>query len=182
MKIDSEKDGARATISPSGLIDTRASQEFERHVVGLFNDGVRLVIVDLSKVDLITSAGIRVLVMMAQRLHRTGGGLVLCALSATVRGVFDVAGLLTQFRIAATRDEAAAMLAAAQSVPNGRKGSGSKLTRFLRQLLADDDMAPSPRQAADVVSGSRSRVATEILGLMERTPAPGGDTPDPPRG
>ena len=180
MKIDSEKDGARATVSPSGLIDTRASQEFERHVVGLFNEGARFVIVDLSKVDLITSAGIRVLVMMAQRLYRTGGGLVLCALSATVRGVFDVAGLLTQFRIAATREEAAAMLA--QQKPDGKKIAGSKLTRFLRQLLTDDDMAPSPRQAPDVVAGSRSRVASEVLGLMERTPAPGGDTPDPPRG
>jgi stage II sporulation protein AA (anti-sigma F factor antagonist) len=181
MKIDSDKDGARATISPSGLIDTRASQEFERHVVGLFNEGVRLVTVDLSKVDLITSAGIRVLVMMAQRLQRTGGGLVLCALSAQVRGVFDIAGLLGQFRIAATRDEAAAILAAVQSVPSGKSGSGTKLTRFLRQLLTEDDAAPSPRRAADTASGSRSRVASEILALMERTTAPGGDTPDPPR-
>jgi stage II sporulation protein AA (anti-sigma F factor antagonist) len=180
MKIDSQKDGVRATIAPSGLIDTRAAQEFERHVVGLFSEGVRLVTVDLSKVDLITSAGIRVLVMMAQRLHRTGGGLVLCALSDTVRGVFDIAGLLAQFTIAATREDAAAMLATMQSAPPSRAASGSKLTRFLRQLLTEDDAAPSPRRAADVVAESRSRVASEILAVMERTTAP-GDPPDPPR-
>jgi stage II sporulation protein AA (anti-sigma F factor antagonist) len=173
MRIDSEKDGARATITPSGLIDTRASQEFEQHVVGLFNDGVRSVIVDLSKVDLITSAGIRVLVMMGQRLQRSGGGLVLCALSETVRGVFDVAGLLNQFPIAATRDEAAKQLAAS-STPAAAP-SGSKLTRLLCRLLEEGD-APAAGAAPD----GRSRLAAEIVDLFERTHASSGDDPAAP--
>jgi stage II sporulation protein AA (anti-sigma F factor antagonist) len=177
MKIDSQKDGARATISPSGLIDTRASQEFEKHLVGLFNEGMRQAVVDLSQVDLITSAGIRVLVMMAQRLLRNGGGLVLCALSPTVRGVFDVAGLLGQFRIAGSREEAATLLGAMQGSP-ARARATSKLTRLLVQLLAEDD---GPARDAGG-TGARSPLADEIVALMERTTAAGGGAAEPPRG
>lgn len=171
MRIDSEKDGTRATIAPSGLIDTRASQEFEQHVVGLFGDGVRSVIVDLSQVDLITSAGIRVLVMMGQRLQRNGGGLVLCSLSETVRGVFDVAGLLNQFRIAATRDEAAKQLATL-SAPAAAP-AGSTLTRLLQRLLVED--TPDSSRSGDAPPPERSRVTVELLELFARTHAASDD-------
>lgn len=163
MQIQSAREGLVATVAPAGLIDTRASQEFERHVVGLFNEGARAVIVDLSKVDLITSAGIRVLVMMAQRLQRSGGGLVLCALSDTVRSVFDIAGLLSQFRITGTRDEAATLLASVQAGPATGAPAVSRVTRLLRQVLAEDD-APVPGGPA--AGDARSPVTAHVADVL----------------
>jgi stage II sporulation protein AA (anti-sigma F factor antagonist) len=158
MQLHSTRDGIVATVNASGLIDTRAAQEFERCLVGLYNEGIRGLIVDLSKVDLITSAGLRVLVMMAQRLQRSGGGLALCALSERVRGVLDIAGLLTQFRITVTRDEAIAQLKIVM-VSVTATPSASKLARLVTRLVVDEDGPPrAPREAAARQSALTARV------------------------
>jgi stage II sporulation protein AA (anti-sigma F factor antagonist) len=166
MNIKSERDGTLATVGLDGVIDTRAAQEFEKHIVGLFAEGARSVIVDLSKVDLITSAGIRVLVMMAQRLGRSGGALVLCALSAKVRGVFDIAGLLTQFKIVDSRGDAAALIATlAPAAAPAAPARTSKLTDALLQLL-EEDRALSP--SASPGRGSPSKLAQAVRGVLQR--------------
>ena len=90
MVFKSSRQGDAVVIEVGGLIDTRASTDFERQTLEVFNSGSRLIAIDFAAVDLITSAGIRVLVMLAQRLHGVGGELVLCALGAKVRAVFEV--------------------------------------------------------------------------------------------
>ena len=165
MNIKSERDAAVATVGLDGVIDTRAAQEFEKHVVGLFAEGARSVIVDLSKVDLITSAGIRVLVMMAQRLTRGGGALVLCALSAKVRGIFDIAGLLTQFKIVDSRAAAAAHIAGLAPAPVAAAQKTSKLTHALLDLL-DEDRAITP--SASPRRGSPSTLARTVRDVLQR--------------
>ena len=172
MELQSTREGLTAVAEAAGIIDTRASQEFERQLVGLFDAGVRSVIIDLSKVDLITSAGIRVLVMMAQRLQRSGGALVLCALSDNVRGIFDVAGLLKQFRIAATRAEAVSQLASVHSTPAAAPPAPlSKVARLVTKVLAEDGSAIEPPPAGN--PAAPSALTTQVLELL-RAAAPGG--------
>jgi stage II sporulation protein AA (anti-sigma F factor antagonist) len=172
MKIDSARDGHVATLALDGLIETRAAQELEKHVVGLFGDGVRSVVVDLSKVDLITSAGIRVLVMMAQRLQRSGGGLVLCALSAKVRGVFDIAGLLAQFRIVDTRADAAAQLAALETREvSSAPARVSKLTALVCDLL-EEDSASAAAGTPPAGGSTPSTLAVHVRDLLQSLDPP----------
>ena len=172
MQLQSKREGLTAIAEAAGLIDTRASQEFERELVGLLDAGVRSVIIDLSKVDLITSAGIRVLVMLSQRLRRSGGGLALCALSEGVRSVFDVAGLLSQFRITATREDAVAELAKLHgAAPRGP--AGSKLTRLLIKLIAEDGRDGG----GAATSAGPSALTTHLRTILEPSDVPDAEPP-----
>jgi len=63
-------------------------------------------------VEYISSAGLRVLLMLAKKLQGTGGRLVLCAMPESVRLVFELAGFLPIFEIEDTRQAAVSRLGA----------------------------------------------------------------------
>jgi anti-anti-sigma factor len=154
MHIKVVRDGPVAIVELDGLIDTRAAQQFEKQAAALLDDNTAAVVVDFATVPLITSAGIRVLFMMGQRLQRTGGALVLCCLSDRVRSVFEVAKLLQQFRIVATRAEAVAQAASLVHKPAAAPPPKSKLTRLVTQILLDE--GPEP----DVKAGGKQSALT----------------------
>ena len=115
------------------------------------------VIVDFAAVELLTSAGIRVLVTITRRLTAIGGVLALCALNASVQRVLDVSGLSGQFKTAATRAEARAMLAAAVGRPHK-----STLAQLLDMLIGDED-ADTADAAIDVSQRAGVAAALEQL-------------------
>jgi anti-anti-sigma factor len=166
MPFQVAREGPVAIIEPSGRIDTRASLEFERLATGLFGEGVRAVVVDFAQVDQVSGAGLRVLLMMAQRLERSGGGLALCALSDRVRGVLDIAGLLPKFRIVAARQQAVAELARPGAAPSAAPRPTSRLTMLTSQVLAGD--GPEPARPA---GGPSSALSSRVLGALRRDSA-----------
>jgi anti-anti-sigma factor len=162
MQIQVVRDGPVAIVVLDGLIDTRAAQQFEKQASALLDDHASAVVVDFDKVPLVTSAGIRVLFMMGQRLRRTGGALVLCCLSARVRSVFEVAKLLQQFRIVETRAEAVAQLATLVRKPAPAAPPISKLSRLVGQVLLDDGPEPDAKGG-----GKQSALTTKVLGALK---------------
>jgi anti-anti-sigma factor len=166
MEIKSTVESSVPTLAVSGTIDTRAAAEFEAALKKAIEGGNNRVLLDFAKVDLITSSGIRVLVMFAKRLQSAGGGLVLCALTPDVLRVFEISGLATQFKIAATRAEALAKLkpaaAAAQAPPRG-----SKVSRLVGALLGGE-----PAAAARASQTARSPLSSKIAELLDTPGAP----------
>ena len=67
--------------------------------------------IDLAGTQYISSAGLRVLLLLAKKLRAARGDLVLCALGPTVRQVFELAGFLSIFRVEPSRTQALARLA-----------------------------------------------------------------------
>lgn len=163
MDIKTTADGTLATVAVAGTIDTRAAGDFEATLVKAVEGGAKRIVIDFARVDLITSAGIRVLVMFAKRLHGSGGGLALCALTPDVRRVFDIAGLASQFRIAATRDEAAGLLKPlAGAAPQAR---GSKVSRLVGALLGGgDEAAAGAKRTPPAGRSSLSKQVAQLLG------------------
>lgn len=166
MQIASTTRDGVTTVSPSGVIDTRAAQAFEGTFVQGFADGVRSFAVDFTKVDLITSAGIRVLVMMAHRL-RGSGGVVLFGLSDRVRTVFEIGGLLQQFRIAGTEAQAREQLASrpAPTVSAAAAPARSRLSDLVVDLLGGDPLHRDRRTTAG--TGEPSTLSTTVVSLLE---------------
>ncbi len=95
-------------VAPIGRIDSNTSGELERALLARAVEP-RLV-VDLSGVEYVSSAGLRVFLMLARNVKASGGTLVLCALSASVRQVFDLAGFTTLFTVEASTEDAFARL------------------------------------------------------------------------
>ena len=163
MPIQVVRDGPVAIIELDGLIETRASQLFEKEASTLLGDNVAAVVVDFAKAALITSAGIRVLFMMGQRLERGGGGLVLCCLSERVRGVFEVARLLPQFQVTTTRQEAVVQLSARVQKRAQAPPPASRLTRLVTTAVSDH--GPEPAQPA---GNRRSGLSKIVLRALKR--------------
>jgi anti-anti-sigma factor len=133
MHVTTERDGDIATVIIGGIVDMRGAADLESALTVVLSQRGSKVIVDFAGVDLLTSAGIRVLVTITRRLAASGGVLALCALNGSVQRVLDVSGLSGQFKTAPTRAEARAMLAAA-----GRPQK-SRLTQLLDMLIGDDE-------------------------------------------
>jgi stage II sporulation protein AA (anti-sigma F factor antagonist) len=159
MEISKSKDGDVGVLAPAGAIDTRGAMDFEREVMQMLDQGTRFFVIDLGKVELITSSGIRVLVMLTRSLKSRDGELVLCGITEQVRMIFDISGLLQHFTICATQPDAVAHLSRRQS----SAPDGSKLSRLMMRIL-DVEGAFSRKTAATDVTG----VAGEVADVLAR--------------
>ena len=108
MEIDEEQAGETLVIAPCGRVDSVSSDELERRVVFWLDGGTRRVVIDLSGVGYISSAGLRVLLLAAKRLKPPQGALVLCGLGPSVKTVLELAGLASLFTIEPGREQALA--------------------------------------------------------------------------
>jgi anti-anti-sigma factor len=109
MEIDEQKAGAVVVVAPSGRIDSTTAEELERRLIRHVAARETRLVVDMQGVEYISSAGLRVFLVLLGRLKEAGGKLVLCALGEGVREVFELAGFLSIFSVAPTRGEAVAL-------------------------------------------------------------------------
>ena len=82
-----------------------AKSQLSPNVTRLVIEAPRIV-VDLKKVAFVDSSGLATLIEALQKVHAYAGKLVLCCLSPTVLGVFQLANLDNIFQIRATRADA----------------------------------------------------------------------------
>ncbi len=110
MQIGEDRVGEALVIAPMGRVDSVSSAELERVVVARIDAGGRRLVLDLSGVEYISSAGLRVLLMAAKRLKAPPAALVLCGLGPSVRTVLELAGFLPLFSVEAGREQALARI------------------------------------------------------------------------
>jgi len=77
---------------PQGRLDSNSGPVFEKELLGHIDGGSRRVLLDLSQLSYISSAGLRVILVAAKKMKAVGGQLVLSGLSAQVAEVFEISG------------------------------------------------------------------------------------------
>ena len=110
MLIDETIQDGVHILAPAGRIDTTTSGSVEDALRRVVDDGARRILVDFAAVDYISSAGLRVFLVLAKRLKDEQGRLVLCALPQPVRQVFHLAGFMPLFKVEPSRAAALASL------------------------------------------------------------------------
>lgn len=103
MEILEERSGGVLVVAPQGRLDTTTSPDLEKRLLDHVDGGLRHLVLDLGGIEYISSAGLRVLLLVAKKLRTGGGDVVLCALGPSVRQVFELAGFLSIFRMEASR-------------------------------------------------------------------------------
>ena len=111
MEIREDRAGGVLVVAPVGRIDSNTSDAFEKALLEHIAGGQKDVVIDLLGVEYISSAGLRVLLLAANKLRPLSGKLALCSLAKSVREVFELAGLTAVFTIDASRELALARLA-----------------------------------------------------------------------
>jgi anti-anti-sigma factor len=108
MQIQQTDHGGIAIVSPKARIDTTPSGAVEDAVRQVVDGGARNLVVDLSGVEYISSAGLRVFLVLAKRMRDLRGKLVLSGMTEPVRQVFQLAGFMALFSVEPTQESALA--------------------------------------------------------------------------
>jgi anti-sigma B factor antagonist len=86
-------------LTVSGQIDASSAPEMEKALHSLVEAQHGKVVVDLAKVDYVSSAGLRVLLAGIKQARGLGGDLRVAGLQPQVKEVFDIAGFTPLFKI-----------------------------------------------------------------------------------
>ncbi|MEO8010706.1 MAG: STAS domain-containing protein [Dokdonella sp.] len=113
-------------LALTGRLDTDTSADLELALMDLLQAGQTRFVIDLAGVGYVSSAGLRVLLMLGKKVDGSGE-LKLAALNPSVKQVFDVAGFTQLFSI--YRDRATALGSEPKKPVNA--GLGPAVSRML---------------------------------------------------
>jgi len=106
MTLAIEKIGDTLVISLGGQINSGNASALEADLLAQLDKGEHQIVLDLTNLNYISSAGLRVALLLAKRLKQSGGALTLCGMQPHVLEVFDISGFLAILAVTATREEA----------------------------------------------------------------------------
>ncbi len=99
MQISVKTTNDVKVLAFEGRLDTQTSPDAQQQLTQLIEAGSTKILVNLEKLDYISSAGLRVLLVVAKQLKATDGELRICSLNELVKEVFDISGFSTIFKI-----------------------------------------------------------------------------------
>lgn len=97
-------------ISVRGFLDAHTYEELDRVIGECYDQGVHKLVVDLSRLDYISSAGAGVFIGNIGTAQDNDGNIVLVKPSPNVREIFDLLGLSQIFTFAQDTDSAVKLL------------------------------------------------------------------------
>ncbi len=106
MKIENIKNDEIETVSISGRLDATTASEAEQTTIPIINDGGAKVIINLQNLEYISSAGLRILLLVAKNISAKNGKLCICSLTGNVKSVFEISGFLSVFAIENSEEDA----------------------------------------------------------------------------
>lgn len=115
LSIASERDGDSpiTVLRLTGRLDASTVGQLEHALADAQNAGAHAIVIDLSQLVYVSSSGLRVLLSARSAIRKKGGDFFLCALSPSVREVFDMVGFSAIFSLFASVEtgmEAASIL------------------------------------------------------------------------
>ena len=97
MKFTKKQEGTKIAYSIEGRLDTNTSPELMEDFEASLN-GITDMVIDLEKLECISSAGVRV-ILYAYKVMKKQGSMVLKKVPQPIMDVFSVVGLLEFFTI-----------------------------------------------------------------------------------
>jgi len=98
MEIEERLEDGLRIVRVLGRLDSLTAPVLDQFLGDLIGAGDHLIL-DLSKLDYISSAGLRVVLKVAKRLHASQGDLVLCGIEGVILEIFAVSGFLNFLRV-----------------------------------------------------------------------------------
>lgn len=97
--------GGVTILDVVGRVDSTTAPVLQERLKSVMTAPQTKVLIDFTRLDYISSAGFRVLLLAAKRAEETGGHFILCGLSGKVRQLFELGGFLDLFSISASRED-----------------------------------------------------------------------------
>ena len=110
--VDVTEQGGVTIVTISGHLDASSSPALEQTLKALLEQGKKALLLQLAGLDYISSAGMRVFLMLYKHLQSSGGELGVCQLREQVMDMFEITGFVGLFRIFISEEEALSALEA----------------------------------------------------------------------
>ena len=110
MEIGTERKGSALVVTTEERVDGANARAFQDALQAVIEDTDRAVVIDLGQLTYISSAGLRVILLVARTLQRQDGSLAVCSLSDPVREVFQISGFDQIIQTYGTQEEAISAL------------------------------------------------------------------------
>ena len=106
MELTEEKTDEWVVICVSGRLDTTNYNVLEKRMMELIDLGNDHILMECSKMDYISSSGLRILLMGLKKISQTKGQFLLCGLQENIREIFEISGFTSIFKIFSDQSEA----------------------------------------------------------------------------
>ena len=106
MEFTVDEFGDVRAVRIAGNLDTQTSPVAQDQMTQLIDDGATKLLIDFEDLNYISSSGLRMLLVAAQRLEGTSGQLRICNQNSMVREVFDTSGFSEIFSVYSSQAEA----------------------------------------------------------------------------
>jgi stage II sporulation protein AA (anti-sigma F factor antagonist) len=93
------KEGGGTVVTLVGRLDAVTTPEYEQRVQALIAGGENRLVIDLARLDYISSAGLRGLLLTAKQVRARGGQVRFANVTGSVRSVFEMSGFAGMFAI-----------------------------------------------------------------------------------
>lgn len=110
MNITQQQHDGIVTLNITGRLDAMTAVDAEKEFDEVLQQESDQLLVNLAGLDYISSAGLRVLLVVAKKVQQRGGKVVLAELTPGVKEVFEISGFSSIFKIFDSSEEAVAFL------------------------------------------------------------------------
>ncbi len=97
MIIKTDNKEGITILSFEGRLDSNTSPDVQDKVLPMISKGIKLVL-DMKNCDYLSSAGLRILMMIGKLLNREGGAGVLSGLNSELQDIMEMAGFGQVFK------------------------------------------------------------------------------------
>lgn len=104
MSISYEKQEKYLLVNLEGKVDNKTAPEIQSSILNE-SGGYTYIIIDMSKVDYMSSAGLRVLLLLYRQVKAKNGTVCLSGVSDEIKDVMKITGFVNFFKFTDTVDE-----------------------------------------------------------------------------
>ncbi len=97
MVITSKEKGKYLYIEIEGRIETSNYEVFERKLQEFIDEGKKFFVLDIARLQYISSSGLRIFLKVLKTLRAIEGDVTLCCLNDKIRSIFEMSGFLSLF-------------------------------------------------------------------------------------
>ena len=104
IDITSREQNGVLIVEIEGKMGSVTSAEVEKYLNSLLDKGITKILLNLEKLDFITSTGLRVMLSTGQKLHKIGGKMAISNPNLTVKDILEMSGFSQIFNVFETED------------------------------------------------------------------------------
>ncbi|WP_439630729.1 STAS domain-containing protein [Gemmata sp.] len=101
-----EKSGPNLVVALVSRLDEGTSADVEDRLLAEIGATVTRLVLDLSAVEFLSSAGMRVLIVASKKVRANGGDMAFTGVGPSIRKVLEISGFIKMFRIVASPADA----------------------------------------------------------------------------